>query len=163
MTRWFDLAPTGLDLFETAPFRYAYPMDLAVPASQVWAELTTERPLTWCRALSNGRYTSEPPYGVGTNRTVLALGLLRLRERFIRWDEQHHRKSFVAVQTSLPLFHRFGEDYQVEPAPTGCRFTWTFAFEPSALLKPTGPLAGFPATLLFSDLANDTRHHFGTP
>lgn len=163
MTRWFDLAPCDADFVETAPFRYSYPIELSVPAERVWAELTSAEPLSWCRLLSHGRYTTQRPYGVGANRTIrVADGLLRLRERFFRWEEGK-RHSFFAVQASLPLYHRLAEDYLLEPTSTGCRFTWTFAFEPGPLLKPAGPVAGPLNAPVFGSFVRDTRRHFGQP
>jgi hypothetical protein len=159
VTRWFDLAPCDGDFFGSASFRYSYPIELPVSSEQVWAGLTSDEPLSWCRLLSHGRYTSERPFGVGTTRTIRAAGLLRLRERFFRWDEGR-RQSFTVVQASLPMFRQFGEDYLLEPTPSGCRFTWTFAFEPGPLLKPVGPLAGPPNSVLFGAFVRDTRRHF---
>lgn len=162
VSRWYELAPCDADVFDAAPVRYRYPMELSASAERVWAELTGDRPLSWCRLLGNGRYTTDRPFGVGTNRTIQVAGLLRLRQRFFRWEEGR-RHSFFAVQASLPLFHRFAEDYLIEPTPTGCRFTWTFALEPGPLLRPTGPLAGRFNAPGFASRAADTRRHFGTP
>ncbi|GGM37651.1 polyketide cyclase [Longimycelium tulufanense] len=161
MTRWYSLEPLDEGFFDSAPFRYRYPMDLPVPAERVWAGLTGSDPLSWCRLLSEVRYTSDRPFGVGTTRTATVLrGSLRIRERFITWDEGR-RHAFLAEEANLPVFRRFGEDYLVEPTATGCRFTWTFAFEPNPALR-LAFRAGAPLNrALYATFARDTRRHFG--
>jgi hypothetical protein len=162
VTRWHQLEPLGQDFFRTAPYVHRHAIDLPVPAEQVWASLTGATPLSWCRLLTDVRYTSAAPHGVGTTRTaVLAGGVLRLRERFTHWEEGHHQ-SFHVEQASLPVFRRFGEDYLVEKTPSGTRFTWTFAYEPSPafrhLLRVGKPLNN----AVFASFARDTERHFGT-
>jgi ribosomal protein S18 acetylase RimI-like enzyme len=67
-----------------------------------------------------------------------------LNERSFRWEEGC-RQSFYALESSLPGFRRFAEDYLVEStSEMSCRFTRTIAIEPhvAALL---GEL-GYPGT-----------------
>ncbi|WP_254801947.1 SRPBCC family protein [Kitasatospora sp. SUK 42] len=157
---WFTLEHFDASFFETAPHRHSYPMDLPVSPEAVWRGLADDAPLSWCRGLSGGRYTSPPPHGVGTTREITALRALHLREEFVRWEEGS-RHSFCVTAASLPLFRRFGEDYLVEPTPTGTRFTWTFAFEPNPLLARPATLTDFPGTAFLRTLIADTRRHFG--
>ncbi|WBP86651.1 SRPBCC family protein [Kitasatospora cathayae] len=86
--------------------------------------------------------------------------LLRLREEFVRWDKGE-RHSFCVTQASLPLFRRFGEDYLLEPTPTGTRFTWTFAFELNSLLARPPALTDLPNKAFPRTLIADTKRHFG--
>lgn len=161
MARWHELESADEGFFETAPQLYRHPMDLPVPAGQVWAELTEREPLGWCSAMSRLEYTSSEPYGVGTTRAAMtAGGLLAFRERFFRWDEGL-RKSFCVEQASLPFFRRFAEDYLVEPRGTGCRFTWTFAFEPAPAWRLFFAASKPVSAALFSSFARDTKRHFG--
>ncbi|MGH3647331.1 MAG: SRPBCC family protein [Micromonosporaceae bacterium] len=160
MGRWSDLEPFDEDFFDSAPYRSSYRVELPVPPERVWAELTGDQPLAWCRLLDNGRYTSERPYGVGTTRTMrVGKGLLSLRERYLRWDEGR-RHSFYVTQATLPLFRRFGEDYLLDPTPEGCRLTWTFAHEPGPLQAAAGPLGRKLNGVLERSLIRDTRRHF---
>lgn len=147
------------DFFDSAPFRLAETFEIARPATDVWAELTEDNPLSWCRALKRIEWTSSRPFGVGTTRTARALGgAMVLHEVFFRWEEGR-RKSFHTLQTSIPLFRRFAEDYLVEPAGEGaCRFTWTIAGEPHALARPAAPVN----KLLLGSIFRDTRKHYGT-
>ena len=159
MTRWFDLKPCGEGFFDTASHRRSYTVELPAPPADVWAGLTGVSPLAWCRLLGCGRYTSPRPFGVGTTREITAARTVRLREEFLRWEEGR-RHSFWVTQSNVPLFRRFAEDYLVEPAPGGTRFTWTFAFEPAPVLARPAALTLLPAALVFRSLIGDTTRHF---
>ncbi|MFJ9459218.1 SRPBCC family protein [Kitasatospora sp. NPDC101447] len=157
---WSTLERFDVSFFDTAPHRHSFTMDLPVAPETVWQGLAGDTPLSWCRGLSGGRYTSPAPHGVGTTREITARGVLRLREEFVRWEEGV-RHSFCVAQASLPLFRRFGEDYLVEPTASGTRFTWTFAFEPVPLLARPAALTGVPGAAFLKGLIGDTKRHFG--
>lgn len=163
MARWFDLEPFDAESFDSAKHRFSYPIDLPVPADEVWAGLVADRPLAWCRLLHNGNYTSPRPFAVGTTREVgvgVGTGLLTLREQFFRWEEGR-RHSFSVLQTNLPGFRRFGEDYLLEDTDSGCRFTWSFAFDTPSKFGPLGLVLVPPNIGIFKSLVRDTRKHFG--
>lgn len=143
-----------MDFFDSAPQRHSFVLDLPVSPERVWRGLAASNPLWWCRLLSSVEYTSPRPFGVGTTRTATVLGVLRLHEHFIRWEEGR-RQSFMVDRSTLPVFRRFGEDYLVERAGYGCRLTWTFACEPA--VKAGARLNA----AVFTSLVNDTRRHFG--
>ena len=155
---WFPLQPIAESLFDSAPFRLRETFELRGPASQVWADLTGDDPLAWCRIIQRITWTTPPPYGMGTTRTARALGrAIVFHERFFRWEEGR-RHSFYALQASVPLFRRFAEDYLLESTDeTSCRLTWTIATEPRGL----GRLANPANRLLLSTLFRDTRQHYG--
>jgi hypothetical protein len=154
----FQLQPADAAFLETAPKRYVGVFDVPRPAAEIWAELTRDSALDYCRMLGGARWTSARPFGVGTTRTMkVTPGLLVVEETFFRWEEGR-RKSFYAHAASLPLFRRLAEDYLVEErSPTSCRFTWTIAGEPTALARPGAPVNAWLARSLFAD----TRKHFG--
>ncbi|MGH2906022.1 MAG: SRPBCC family protein [Solirubrobacterales bacterium] len=158
---WFKLGPVDESFFEDAPFVMRKSFDTAVPAADVWAELTGVHPLAWCRIIGPKgiNWTSEPPYGVGSTRTVSSLkGASVFREHFFVWEEGK-RKSFYVVEASGPLFKRFAEDYVVEPlTDTTSRFTWTIAAEP----KLPGALANPLNKRLLGTLFADTRKHYAS-
>lgn len=132
--------------------------EIARPAPTVWAELTADDALHWCRILQDVRWTSPRPFGVGTTREVKALwGANLLREHYFRWEEGY-RHSFYAVESSGPLFKALAEDYLVEPRDEdACRFTWTIAVEPSAIGR-----AGTPVNrAILKTLLTDTARHYG--
>ncbi|MFJ9444480.1 SRPBCC family protein [Kitasatospora sp. NPDC101235] len=158
---WFALERFDASFFDTAPHRHRFRMDLPVAPPSVWQGLAGAAPLSWCRGLAGGRYTSPAPHGVGTTREITALRMLHLREEFVHWEEGR-RHAFCVTQASLPLYRRFGEDYLVEPLPAGgARFTWTFAYEPTPLLRRPAALTDLPGTAFLRTLIADTKRHFG--
>ena len=155
---WFTCEPVEESFLETAPLRLVGHFEIPRPATDVWAELTAEHPLLWCRILQDIAWTSPRPFGVGTTRTVVALGGLNVfKERFFRWEEGR-RHTFVVEQASAPLFRRFAEDYLVEPrGAEACRFSWTIAGEP----RPPFGLGAPVNRALLKTLLTDTARHYG--
>lgn len=155
---WFSCQPVDETFFESAPVKLTAHFEVPRPAAEVWGDLTSDRPLHWCRILQEVRWTSPRPFGVGTTRFVKAVwGTTLFREHYFRWEEGY-RHSFYVAQSSTPLARRFAEDYLVEPTGEGsCRFTWLIAFEPSLLARP-----GMPANkALLRTLFTDTRDYYG--
>jgi hypothetical protein len=154
---WFDAEPVGEEFFDTAPMRLEETFEIARPAAEVWAELTEDNPLSWCRILQRIEWTSPRPFGVGTTRTARALrGALVINEEFFRWEEGR-RKSFYVLEGSMPMFESLAEDYLVEStSDTSCAFTWTIAVKPKAAARPLTP--GNKA--LLGSLFRDTRRHY---
>ena len=155
---WFAAEPVNDDsFFTTAPHILRDTFDVKRPAPDVWAEITSGNPLSWCRIIDRIEWTSPPPYGVGTTRTVFSLkGAIQFHEQFFRWEEGR-RKSFYVVEASVPGFRRFAEDYVVDPTgDSSCRFTWTIAWESKGAGRALDP--GNKAIL--GTLLKDTRKHF---
>lgn len=154
----FAAHPVEAGFFESAPVRLTDAFDVGWPATRVWAELTDENPLAWCRLLRDITWTSPRPFGVGTTRTVRTLGSLStFDEYFFRWEEGR-RMSFYIVRSRLPGFRSFAEDYLVEPtSESACRFTWTIAYAP----LPAARMMSAPNRLLLTTLFSDTRRHYG--
>jgi hypothetical protein len=157
---WFKNEPVDETFFGTAPVKLGDTFDIARPAAEVWADLTADTTLWWCRILDDVRWTSPRPFGVGTTRTVKSLkGANVINEHFFRWEEGR-RKSFYVVEASAPLFKRFAEDYLVEPASdSSCRFTWTIAYESRPAMRLGRPVND----RILRTLLTDTRRHYNTP
>jgi len=156
----FELAATDEDFIAQARGKVSMSVDVARPAEDVWQDLTTGNPMaSYCRIISRIDWTSPRPFGVGTTRTVRVLGaMFVIDESYVRWDEGH-RKVFVGVRMNLPLIRRFAEDYVVVPIGVDrSRFTWTAAWEPTALGRPMAPVTW----ALFSSLVPDIRRHFAS-
>ena len=151
------MQPVDESYFKSAPQILSHSWLIAKPASEVWAELTSDTPLHWCKGLDKITWTSARPFGVGTTRRVHALyGAIRSDERYFIWEEGR-RQAFYFTGSNLPLFKSFAEDYLVEPEGDGsCRFTWTIALTPTALGKPGGPLN----KVIFGGLFRDTGRYF---
>ena len=92
----FACKPTDASFLATAPKRFEDSWEIPLPAAAVWADLTSDTPLHWCRALTKITWTSARPFGVGTTRTAKVLGLIALQEEFIVWEEGR-RKAFVGT------------------------------------------------------------------
>jgi hypothetical protein len=148
--------PADESFFSTAPKRWTDTFHIDRPAAEVWAAITADDALHWCRAISV-HWTSPRPFGVGTTRQVKVFGgVLSAHERFFVWEEGR-RKAFHITSANLPLFRRLAEDYVVEPeGDAACRFTWTIAAEPTTLGKP----GGLVNDALMKSLFKDTRKHF---
>jgi hypothetical protein len=162
MTIWFNLKkPQDDSIFETATYRHSYVMNLPVDADQVWAGLTADRPLEWCK-MAKGHYTSNRPFMVGTTRAVNAgFNTIKLRERFFIWDDVKRRHAFYVEQMNAPFLEIFAEDYQVTPTSTGCEFIWRFAFEPRKGMKLMFGLVDIPNKIILLDsFKRDTEKHF---
>jgi hypothetical protein len=154
----FKLKPCDERFFNSAPQRMVDTIEIAQPADRVWADLTSDTTLSWCRLLTGVTWTSPRPFGQGTTRTVRTpLGALTLKEIYFRWEEGR-RKSFYVAEATAPLFRTFAEDYLVEAtSASSCRFTWTVAFEAPPAARPGNPINRMITRSLF----RDTRRHFG--
>ena len=154
---WFSAHPVDESFFDTAPLLLRGEFEIAEPAERVWADLTAQRPLSFCRILRGVTWTSPRPFGVGTTRTVKSLGGAMLREYYFRWEEGR-RHSFYVLETTAPVARRLAEDYLVEPlSEQSCRFTWTIAVEPQPFARVLNPIT----TRLLETLFTDTRAHYG--
>jgi len=152
------MAATDESFFQEASRRVVVDVTVDRPASEVWAELTEDDPMSsYCRAISDITWTSPRPFGVGTTRTTRVLGgLIKLDESYPHWDEGR-RKVFVGVRTLPPVLRRFAEEYLVEPIDPGhCRFRWTAVWEPTLVGRPIGPVG----RAIFASIARDVERHF---
>lgn len=153
----FKLTPGDENFISSAPERMVDSMEIGRTADAVWADLTSDAALSWCRMLSRVTWTSPRPFGPGTTRTVKTPLGLALKEVYFRWEEGQ-RNSFYVAEASAPLFRTFAEDYLVEEtSPSSCRFTWTVAYDAPPAARPGNPIN----RLITRSLFRDTRRHFG--
>ncbi len=153
----FALEEFTPSFFVEAPAVARHTVTLPVSADTLWAELTGDRPLHWCRLLHRGHYTTPAPHSVGTLRSMGAGGgLLRLREVFLTWDDEQRTHSFMVSHANLPGFRRFGEHYRVDEAGEHCRFSWTIA----AQARPGAGLLYPVVHRVARSLMADTVRHF---
>jgi hypothetical protein len=80
----------------SAPSRFVDEIEIALPADTVWAELTRDGTLDWCRGLEI-TWLSPRPFGVGTKRRAKLLGLLRVDEEYFLWEEGRRMAFFVTA------------------------------------------------------------------
>jgi carbon monoxide dehydrogenase subunit G len=159
MARWYPLKPCDESFLSTAPHVYRYAMDLPVPPERVWESLTSAHSVAdWTPLLHSIEWTSE--LGLGATRTVvLPVRALSIHEYFFVWDEGR-RFAFYGVEANRPLLHRFAEDYLVEPAGDGTRFTWTFALEGTRATAPLLKVMSPGTALAFRRMAYGAKGYF---
>ncbi len=149
------LPPANEAFLTSAPSRFVETFEIALPAETVWAELTRDGTLDWCRGLKI-TWLSPRPFGVGTRRQARLLRALRVREEYFIWEEGS-RKAFFVTAVRPSAYRRSAEDYLIDAlGPDRCRFTWTLAFELTLLGKLNSPLSA----PIISRMFNDTRQHF---
>src|SRR5215218_3371310 len=144
------------EFLASAPARFVDSFEIALPASTVWAELTRDGTLDWCRGLEI-TWLSPRPFGVGTKRQAKLLKvLLRVQEEYFIWEEGR-RMAFFVTAARPPAYKRSAEDYVVEPTGAdSCRFTWTLAFDLTLLGKMNAPISSPIIKRMFAD----THRHF---
>ncbi len=107
----------------------------------------------WFKGITQVEWTSPQPFGVGTTRTV-SLGALKVWEYFFVWED-NKRFSFYFTQTNLPFVKTLAEDYQLEAIDErNTRFTYTVAYDPSPILKLSGPIGRAALKNTFTRAAN---------
>jgi hypothetical protein len=149
--------PAADEAFLTAaPSRFVETFEIGLPATAVWAELTREGTLDWCRGLKI-TWSSPRPFGVGTTRQAQLFGVvLRVQEEYFVWEEGH-RMAFFVTSVRPPAYRRSAEDYVVDPLGSDrCRFTWTLTFDLTPLGKLNAPLSA----LIIKRMFTDTQRHF---
>jgi len=121
-----DLTPVGPDYPTSGPNQHTLVQPIDVPAATLFACLV-DAP-AWGEWLGlDVEWTTEPPFGVGTTRTVRARGVT-IDEHFFTWDDSE-RIGFRFDRATLPVT-AFAELYDC--VPTGddsCELHWSFAFE----------------------------------
>jgi hypothetical protein len=140
----------------SAPSRFVESFEIPLAADAVWAELTRDGTLDWCRGFKI-TWRSRRPFGVGTQRRARVLGvLLQVEEEYFIWEEGR-RMAFSVTRARPPAYRRSAEDYVVEALGSErCRFTWTLAFDLTLLGKVNAPFAA----LIIKSMFADTRRHF---
>ncbi len=120
---------------ETAPYRFANSVDLAITPEQLFEVLAdAESWPRWASVITKVTWTSPEPRGVGTTRVVHMRGGIVGDEEFLVW-EPFTRMAFRFNECSTRAVAAFAEDYRVEVIPGGCRLTWTLAQQPAGPAK----------------------------
>lgn len=129
----------------TGPNHHQIRQPMAVAASVVFDSFSD--PAAWKAGIGiDVEWTSEPPFGVGTTRTVRGAAGLVIEEQFLVW-EAGRRINFRFTRASLPVA-AFAEDYLVEPkGDDACELVWSYAYEWAG---PLGGVTGFPFKQFFA-------------
>lgn len=127
MARMYSCEPVDAAFVDTARFRFSNSVDIPASPEQLFEIFSdAEAWPQWARVITRVEWTSPPPYGPGTTRTVHMLGGLVGDEVFLDWDPGRHM-SFRFTSCSTRLVTAFAESYDVVPTAAGCRLTWTLA------------------------------------
>lgn len=145
---WFDQIPRDLDW--EAPYEFRNEADLALPPGEVfaiWADI--DQWPKWFADIRQGTWTSEAPYGPGSERTVV-LKTLSVKERFLAWDPGQ-RYAFTMTASTLPLTWSIVEDYRLEPREGGSRLIWTVKHDLRWYCRPASPIVRMVFGKMFRD------------
>ncbi|MTE14330.1 SRPBCC family protein [Nocardia aurantiaca] len=122
--------------FRVAETRFQHSIDVRAEPAIVWAALTAQDALVAWTPLIRKVEWHTPPSGVGSCRSVtLGPGLVRLEERFYRWEEGR-RMTFTVDSMSRPGFTHFAEDITLAPSAVGTAVVWSFAVSTADWLAP---------------------------
>jgi carbon monoxide dehydrogenase subunit G len=155
----------GVDFVDTARFRYSNSVDLAITPEQLFEVLEDASAWPrWAKVITKVTWTSAPPRGVGTTRTVHMRGGLIGDEEFLLW-EPPTRMAFRFNTSSEKTVRAFAERYDVVPTAQGCRLTWTLALEvagPSRFVTPLGkPVMNLTFRWFLRKLRHYTNEKYG--
>lgn len=138
---WFDLEPTDLSFAERAPFQFNNQAVINASPARVFEILSLgEEERIWLKDFKSARWTSAPPYGVGSTRE-LALNLLTIKERFVVW-EPGRRLSVSVAAITLPAVTAMLQDLQIEPMAQGkTLLRWVVYYRPTLITRLIHPIA----------------------
>lgn len=153
-------ARVGLDFLDSAPYRIVSTVDLAITPAQLFEVLADENSWPrWATVITKVTWTSPPPRGVGTTRTVTMRGGIAGNEEFLAWDP-FERMAFRFNEVSTSSMAAFAEDYRVVPTSRGCHLTWIMALQPANLAGRIGLSLGAPVmNRLFQRFLHNLRRY----
>lgn len=163
-----DLYPcerVGPEFVDIAPVRFVNSVDLAITPEELFDVLADAASWPrWAKVITGVEWTTPPPRGVGTKRTVTMRGGLLGVEEFLLWDAPT-RIAFRFNEASEKRIRAFAERYDVEPTPEGCRLTWTLALEVAGAarltLGPARPLLDLGFRWFLRNLRRYTDQRYG--
>ena len=135
----FSLRSEDLSFVERAPV--VVRAEVSVPASpaEVWPAFADAPAwVRWFTGMQDARYTSPPPYGVGSTRSVRVMGLVA-DETILAFDPGK-RFAFRVDAANLPMLRALVEVVTLEPDGAGTRVVYRQALEPKPWLRPLRPL-----------------------
>ena len=166
MAKFHPCEPVGLDFIESAPARFVSTVDLAISPEQLFEVLADEHSWPqWASVITKVTWTSPPPRGVGTTRTVNMLGGITGEEEYLAWEPYSHM-AFRFNTSTTRMITAFAEDYQVVPTADGCHLTWVMALRPSGpagrlSMKLSGPVMGWMFQRFLHNLRRYTDRRYG--
>jgi ribosome-associated toxin RatA of RatAB toxin-antitoxin module len=138
----FECRKTGLDFFDNAPLCLVNEGELGCTPERLFEIFEDpESWPVWVQGVQKVEWTSPKPYAVGTTRTVMFAGGMRIEESFQIWDHGK-RMAFCVTGSSRKVFAALAEDYQVTDLGSGrCKLRWTLALDPVGFYRAIIPFA----------------------
>ena len=155
-----------LSFLETAPSRFTNTVSIALSPEELFGVLARADPWPrWAKVITDVEWTTPPPRGVGTTRTVTMRGGLVGEEEFLAWEE-HTLLAFRFNRASEKRIRAFAERYDVVATPTGCTLTWTLALDVTGAarmtLTPSRPVLTATFRWFLRNLRRYTDERFAT-
>ena len=149
----------GVDFVDTAPYRFSNSVDLRITPEQVFEVMADASAWPrWAKVITKVTWTSPPPYGPGTTRTVDMRGGLVATEEFLVW-EPSTTIAFRFNEASEKTIRAFAERYDVLRTATGCRLTWNLSLDVDGPARRTMPIARPINNLAFKWFLRNLRRH----
>lgn len=140
----YDCERVDAGFVDHAPFRFVSTVELAITPQQLFEVLEDASSWPqWATAITKVTWTSAPPHGIGTTRTVHMRGGLVGDEEFLAW-EPFARMTFRFNRASTNSIAAFAEEYRVAKTPAGCHLTWVMAMKPRGTAARWGMTLGRP-------------------
>jgi hypothetical protein len=160
MAKRYPCEPVDIDFVDTAPYRFVSTIDLAITPEQLFEVLEDADSWPhWASVITDVTWTSEPPRGVGTTRTVKMRGHITADEEFLLW-EPHSRMAFRFNESTTDTISAFAEDYRVVRTDAGCHLTWIMAMKPNGPAGRIGLFTGRPMMAwLFQRFLHNLRRY----
>jgi hypothetical protein len=142
------LRPVELDFLETAPMRLAFEAVVLATPDRVFAALS-DQPTTWTwfPGVKGLPYEGAAPFGVGTKRTVRALGNT-YHETIVAW-EAPDRWAYRVEETTMPIAKALVEEWTTSAAGEGTLVRWLFAADPGLVFRLASPILPFGMRFMF--------------
>jgi hypothetical protein len=116
------------EFFRNAPVRVTVGVVVNAPVADVFRLVATE-PSAWARwfvGTSSGSWTSTPPCGVGSNRSMRVFGVT-FDETVLAWEE-NSLFAFRVNEAAFPTVEAFADEWRFDSVDTRrTRIGWTIA------------------------------------
>ena len=129
----------GLDFLDSAPINILLTAELNITPEALFKQFEDPNAWEWA-GIKSVVWETEPPFGLGTTRTIDIAGQGKVQEYFLLW-EHGKRMAFRFEKGEMKLVSTFVEDYQVEALADGrCRLTWNIGMQLRGFARILSPL-----------------------
>lgn len=134
------LADCDESFLQRAPFRFVNEISCEANPEQTFDVISnSDLESEWFPDFVSAEWKTPEPQGVGSLR-LYRLKYMTILEEFLVWD-RGHRLVFRLNVCSLPILHRFLENYVISPRPDGGSYLrWEVCYEPNPFLKFLHPV-----------------------